>query len=283
MNPQNIHILLKSIWGATESPFAETTASVFETPEIRLVLEQIEQFLSMHSSGVLCGPNGSGKSLILDAIVQRLPEKTFTVTKLSHASVTGSDLLRSIVRACGIEPCMWRSNNVNLLLKHWHNLGSLHPVIILDEAQQLENRAMEEIRLLCADRAQLTGKGRTPAFSLLLCGDEDLLPTLQMGVCKALRSRLGFCLHTAPLTAEQTTEYVNFRWKQCNVLQCPFDDQALTLVYQATEGIPRNINQLGAVATTLAAQEKDHVIRQQHVQKALHMIPWMALKTIASN
>ena len=46
---------------------------------------------------------------------------------------------------------------------------------------------------------------------------------------------------------------------------------------------PRNINQLGSAATTLAAQQKDHVIRQQYVQKALHMIPWMALKTIASN
>jgi type II secretory pathway predicted ATPase ExeA len=283
MNNQNINMLLKSIWGATESPFAETTTALFETPEIRLALEQIEQFLDMRSSGVLCGPNGSGKSLILDAILQRLSEKTFAVTKLSHTSVTGSDLLRNIVRACGIEPRMWRSDNVNLLLQHWRNLGSLHPVIIIDEAQQLESRAMEEIRLLCADRAQLTGKGRTPSFSLLLCGDEDLLPTLQMGVCKALRSRLGFCLHTAPLTAEQTAEYVIFRWKQCNVLQCPFDDQALTLVYQATEGIPRNINQLGSAATTLAAQQKDHVIRQQYVQKALHMIPWMALKTIASN
>ena len=283
MNNQNINMLLKSIWGATESPFAETTTALFETPEIRLALEQIEQFLDMRSSGVLCGPNGSGKSLILDAILQRLSEKTFAVTKLSHTSVTGSDLLRNIVRACGIEPRMWRSDNVNLLLQHWRNLGSLHPVIIIDEAQQLESRAMEEIRLLCADRAQLTGKGRTPSFSLLLCGDEDLLPTLHMGVCKALRSRLGFCLHTAPLTAEQTAEYVIFRWKQCNVLQCPFDDQALTLVYQATEGIPRNINQLGSAATTLAAQQKDHVIRQQYVQKALHMIPWMALKTIASN
>jgi general secretion pathway protein A len=280
MNNQKIDILLKSVWGATEPPFSETTEDIFETPEIRMVLEQLEQFLTMRSSGVLCGPNGSGKSLILDALLQRLPEKTFTVIKLAHASVTSSDLLRSIARACGIEPCMRRSDNVNLLLKYWSNLGSLHPVVILDEAQQLESRAMEEIRLLCADRAQLIGKGRTPAFSLLLCGDDDLLPTLQMGVYKALRSRLGFCLRTAPLTEEETAQYVTFRWKQCNVQQCPFDDQALTLVYQATEGIPRNINQIGAAATAIAAREKENTIRQQHVQHALRMIPWMALKTM---
>ncbi len=280
MNSPSIDILLKSIWGATEPPFAETTESLFETPEIQLVLEQIEQFLAMRSSGVLCGPNGSGKSLILDALVQRLPEKTFAVMKLAHASVTGPDLLRSIVRAYGIEPCMRRSDNVNLLVKHWRNLGSIHPVIILDEAQQLESRAMEEVRLLCADRAQLTGRGRKPAFSLLLCGDDDLLPTLQMGIYKALRSRLGFCLHTAPLSEDQCAQYVSFRWKQCNVQQCPFDDQALTLVYQATERIPRNINQLATAATAVAAREKENVIQQNHVQQALRMIPWMALQTI---
>ena len=280
MNTPSIDILLKSIWGATEPPFAEATESVFETPEVQLVFEQLEQFLFMRSSGVLCGPNGSGKSLILDALVQRLPEKTFAVMKLAHASVTGPDLLRSIVRAYGIEPCMRRSDNVNRLIKHWQNIGSIHPVIILDEAQQLESRAMEEVRLLCADRAQLTGKGRKPAFSLLLCGDDDLLPTLQMGIYKALRSRLGFCLHTAPLSENQTTQYVTFRWKQCNVQQCPFDDQALTLVYQATEGIPRNINQIATAATAIAAREKECVIRHNHVQEALHMIPWMALKTM---
>ena len=276
MNSQPIDILLKAAWGATESPFSDATPALFETPDLLKVIEQIEQLLHMHASGVLFGPNGSGKSLLLDALVQRLSEKEFMAVKLSHASVTGSDLLRSLCHAYGIEPSMRRSDNVHHLLKHWHSLGSVHPVVILDEAQELQSHALEEVRLLCADRARLIGKERTSAFSLLLCGDEDLLPTLQMGVHKALRSRLGFCLRTTPLSEEQSTQYVIFRWAQVGVRNCPFDDQALALLHRVADGIPRLINQIGALATAAAARDQNPTISNLHIQEALIQLPWLA-------
>ena len=230
MSKQPIDIQLKAVWGAAEPPFSETTQALFETPELLALMEQLDQLLRMRASGVLYGANGTGKSLLLDALLDRLSEKEFMVVKLTHASVTGSDLLRSLCRTYGLEPAMRRSDNVHQLLKYWHSLGGVHPVVVLDEAQELQSRALEEVRLLCADRARLIGRERTSAFSLLLCGDQDLLPTLQMGVHKALRSRLGFCLSTMPFSEEQSAEYVMFRWNQVGVSACPFDRQAMTLL-----------------------------------------------------
>lgn len=276
MTRESIDIRLKAVWGAAEPPFSETTQALFETPELLGLIEQLEQLLRMRASGVLTGPNGTGKSLLLDALMERLSEKEFMTVKLSHASVTGSDLLRSLCLAYGLEPAMRRSDNVHQLLKHWNRLGGVHPVLILDEAQELQSRALEEVRLLCADRARLVGKERTPAFSLLLCGDQDLLPTLQMGVHKALRSRLGFCLHTTALSEEQTAQYVMFRWNQAGVHSCPFDAQALTLLHHAADGIARTINQIGALATAAAACAKDSTIGAEHIQNALRQLPWLA-------
>jgi len=276
MSNPSIDIQLKAVWGAAEPPFAETTPGLFETPELLGIIEQLEQLLRMCASGVLAGPNGTGKSLLLDALIERLSEKEFMTVKLSHASVTGADLLRSLCRAYGLEPAMRRSDNVHQLLKYWHGLGGVHPVVVLDEAQELQSRALEEVRLLCADRAKLIGKRRTAAFSLLLCGDQDLLPTLQMGVHKALRSRLGFCLNTAPFSEEQSAEYVMFRWNQVGVRSCPFDAQALTLMHQAADGVARTINQIGALATAAAARAKEATISSQHVQEALSRLPWLA-------
>jgi len=276
MNKQSIEVMLKAAWGATEPPFAETTPALFETPELLSTLEQLEQLLRMRASGVLFGPNGSGKSLLLDALIERIPEKEFAVVKLSHASVTGSDLLRALTHAYGIEPAMRRSDNVHLLLKHWNSQGHVHPVVVLDEAQELRSSALEEMRLLCADRARLVGRERTAAFSLLLCGDQDLLPSLRMGVHKALRSRLGFCLQTSPLSEAQTAEYVMFRWSQVGVQSCPFENQAIALMHQAADGIPRTINQIGALATAAAAREKQQTITNQHVQAALTQLPWLS-------
>lgn len=280
MSKQPIDILLKTIWGAAAPPFAETTENLFETTELMALIEQVEQLLAMRASGVLYGANGTGKSLLVDALIDRLSQKAFMSVKLSHASVTGSDLLRSLCLAYGLEPSMRRSDNVHQLLKFWQGLQAVHPVVILDEAQQLQSRALEEVRLLCADRTQLTGKGRTAAFSLLLCGDQDLLPTLQMGVHKALRSRLGFCVKTVPFSEQQTREYAVFRWKQVGVASCPFDAQALTLLHQAADGVARTINQIGALATVAAALAQERTVESHHVQQALNQLPW--LPTIAT-
>ncbi len=276
MNREPIDILLKAAWGAAEPPFSETTQALFETPELTVLMDQLDHLLHMRASGVLCGSNGTGKSLLLDAMIERLSEKEFMTVKLSHASVTGSDLLRSLCHAYGLEPAMRRSDNVHQLLKFWHGLGGVHPVVILDEAQELQSHALEEVRLLCADRARLTGKERTASFSLLLCGDQDLLPTLQMGVHKALRSRLGFCLSTTPFSEDQSAQYVMFRWNQVGARSCPVDAQALTLLHQAADGVARTINQIGALATASAASAKHATITSEHIQEALRRLPWLA-------
>jgi type II secretory pathway predicted ATPase ExeA len=279
MSKPTIEILLKTVWGASAPPFADVCPIPFETDPLRDTLGQLEQLLRLRASGVLHGPNGTGKSLLLDALLDRLSDKEFLAVKHAHASVTGPDLLRSLCRAYGLEPSMRRSDNVHRLLKHWQALGALHPVVVIDEAQQLDSRALEELRLLCADRTRLTGNDRTAPFSLLLCGDQDLLPTLAMGVHRALRSRLGFCLATAPFAEEQTIQYVIFRWSEAGVQTCPFEAGALTLLHQAAAGVPRAINQIGTLATALAARAKSSAIGPQHVQEALAQLPWLGAET----
>jgi type II secretory pathway predicted ATPase ExeA len=275
MSKPTVELLLKTVWGASAPPFVDTCAVPFESPDFLETVGQLEQLLRLRASGVLCGPNGTGKSLLLDALLDRLSDKEFVAVKHAHASMTGSDLLRSLCRAYGLEPSIRRSDNVHRLLKHWQALGALHPVLIIDEAQQLDSRALEELRLLCAGRARLTGKERVEPFSLLLCGDQDLVPTLAMGVHRALRSRLGFCLATTPFTEELTTQYVIHRWAQVGVRTCPLEVSALTLLHQTAAGIPRTINQIGTLATTLAARAKSAVISSDHVQEALAQLPWL--------
>jgi len=277
--PVDIGILLKTLWGANAPPFAETITTIFETAEVTQTLGQLEQLIRLKASGVLCGDNGTGKSLLLDALLDRLSEKEFVAVKHTHTSFTGADLLRSLCRAYGLAPALRRSDNVHSLLKHWQGLGTVHPVIVVDEAQQLDSRALEELRLLCADRARLTGQERTSAFSLLLCGDLDLLPTLSMGVNRPLRSRLGFCLRTSSFTETQTQQYVLFRWQAVGVAACPFDAQALTLLHQAASGVPRTINQLGMLATALAARAQSSTVTPAHVQHALTQIPWLGTES----
>jgi type II secretory pathway predicted ATPase ExeA len=118
-------------------------------------------------------------------------------------------------------------------------LGSRWPLLVLEEAQNFSASALEEVRLLtcaCSDTR--------PPFSLLLIGEDSLLPRLQMGINHALISRLGFALPLTRLEPAQSREYVAARLRAVGVHSNPFEDQGLELLIQAASGLPRAINHL---------------------------------------
>src|ERR1700719_5133877 len=102
---------------------------------------------------------------------------------------------------------MLRSDNVANIHSALGQLGSRWPLLVLEEAQTFSASALEEVRLLTCARSDTR-----PPFSLLLIGEDSLLPRLQMGINHALTSRL--CLSFAHTRVEpaQSREYVSARF-----------------------------------------------------------------------
>jgi general secretion pathway protein A len=118
-------------------------------------------------------------------------------------------------------------------------LGSRWPLLVLEEAQNFSASALEEVRLLTCARSDTR-----PPFSLLLIGEDPLLPRLQMGINHALISRLGFALALTRLEPAQSRDYVTARLRAVGVHSNPFEDQGLELLIQAANGLPRAITHL---------------------------------------
>ncbi len=72
---------------------------------------------------------------------------------MSHSSLMGSDLLRQLVSLGGKKPQYRRGDNVLLLSALWQEWAPLWPVLIVEEAQDLNPAALEELRLLTCARA----------------------------------------------------------------------------------------------------------------------------------
>jgi type II secretory pathway predicted ATPase ExeA len=144
-------------------------------------------------------------------------------------------------------------------------------VVVLDEAQNLSATALEEVRLLSCDR-----RDTQPPFSLLLVGDEQLLPRLQMGINAPLLARLSFCLRLEPWTGEQLAGYVQARLEEVGIHTNPFEAPALQLLLQAGNGLPRLLNHLAQRALEEAAAQDSRTITAAHVQRALELLPWVA-------
>jgi type II secretory pathway predicted ATPase ExeA len=95
--------------------------------------------------------------------------------RLTHSSLKGSDLIRQMVSLAGKKLRHRRGDNVLQLQAAWQEWAPLWPLIVLEEAQDLNAAALEELRLLSGARSDT----HMP-FSLVLVGDEDLLARLQI-------------------------------------------------------------------------------------------------------
>lgn len=262
---------LKSLWGAAQLPFGAAVEKPYVSEAFKQTRQRLEQLVAVRACGLVHGPNGVGKTLLVQHFLQSLPDKRYKTFVLSHSSVTGTDLLRLLCRELGQSPRMRRSDNVLLIRQGWQQLERLWPIVVLDEAQNLSASALEEVRLLSCDR-----RDTQPPFSLLLVGDEQLLPRLEMGINAPLLARLSFCLPLLPWSIEQLNGYVQARFQEVGVHANPFDAPALQLLLQAANGSPRILNHLAQRALEEAATQNCRAITAAHVQRALELLPWVA-------
>jgi type II secretory pathway predicted ATPase ExeA len=157
------------------------------------------------------------------------------------------------------------------IIRRCTQLERLWPVVVLDEAQNLSATALEEVRLLTCDR-----RDTQPPFSLLLVGDQQLLPRLQLGINAPLLARLSFCLQLQPWTGQELTGYIQGRLQEVGIYTNPFDAPALQLLVQAGNGLPRLLNHLAQRALEEAAAQNSPTVTATHLQRALALLPWAA-------
>jgi type II secretory pathway predicted ATPase ExeA len=262
---------LKALWGASRLPgFADSTVTL-RPPHWQEPWRRLQQLVAVQASGLVHGPHGVGKSFLLHRLSQELSPKQYRVIRLVHSTLMGSDLLRQLVRLGGMNPNYRRSENVLLLRQLWQQTAPLWPVLILEEAQNLSAPALEELRLLACERSDTQ-----PPFSLLLVGDEDLLPPLHMGVNRALLSRLGFSLALTPWPLEALRDYLQQRLAEVSIHKSPFDPAAEQLLLQSAAGRPRHLNDLLQRSLENAALASGRQVMAEDVQAALDTLPWVA-------
>jgi general secretion pathway protein A len=265
-----LEVALKTLWGASRWPGMAEGEVVLTHPFWPEAYRRLDQLVAVHASGVLYGPNGVGKSLLLHRWGERLSPKQYRGLRMAHGSLMSSDLLRHLVKLGGKEPMYRKGDNVALLAELWREWAPAWPVLIIEEAQDLAIAALEELRLLTCARADAT-----PPFSLILCGDEDLMGRLELNVNRALVSRLGFCLHLDRWPAESLGDYLHTRLAEVGIHASPFESAAETLLLQSAQGLPRTLNALLQRSMEQAALANRRVVSAPDVQLALDALPWL--------
>jgi type II secretory pathway predicted ATPase ExeA len=268
--PLNLDLALKTLWGASRWPgFADCTV-VLAPPCWQEAFRRLQQLINVRASGLLHGSTGVGKSYLIHRWSEQLSPKQYRVLRLSHSTLMGSDLLRQLVSLAGKKPQYRRGDNVLLLAALWQEWAPLWPVLIVEEAQDLNTTALEELRLLTCARSDT----HSP-FSLILVGDDDLLPRLDLGINRALMSRLGFCLRLDRWPKENLLTYLQGRLAEVGIHATPFEPPAQELLLQSAQGSPRTVNGLLQRSLEAAAMAQRRQVTRADVQAALDTLPWL--------
>jgi putative secretion ATPase (PEP-CTERM system associated) len=192
---------------------------------------------------VITGDIGAGKTTVLRALMQELDPRKVVAAQLVSTQLEADDLVRSVAVAFGLP--VKGLDKAQLLSTLEAFLASLtvdskRALLVVDEAQNLAPRAMEELRML--SNFQLGDHALLQSF---LVGQPELRDLLRAPDMQQLRQRIIASYHLGPMDAAETRGYVEHRLQHVGWKNDPtFDDAAFEAIHIETGGIPRRINQL---------------------------------------
>jgi type II secretory pathway predicted ATPase ExeA len=264
--------LLARQWGATTVPFGEITPQTWlSTPQSQRALALLEQTATLRSVMLLAGANGVGKSALVGHWVSSLEPRRFCPLVLTHASLSSCGLLATLAGKLGKPATGRRHANLTLIEAALAQLGSVVPLIVVDDAQGLGYSTLEEVRLLLG-----LNLAEPPAFALVLIGDEYLLGTLRLRQHRSLYSRIAGHYTLSPWNAAQVAQYLQQGFSAVGLTRQVLDPAALNLLTTASGGLARSLCLLARTAWIEAASTGAQTIEPAHVQAALQRVPGAA-------
>lgn len=260
--------MYKSFFGLKENPF-----NVNPDPRFLYFTKQIEETLTGLMYGIqtrkgfvtLTGEVGTGKTTLINRLLDWLHHRRARTAFLFNSRMNTNQLFDFILNEFDI-PCDSKSKSQQLMkLNHWlldrYRNGET-VVLIIDEAQNLTFPVLEEVRLL-TNLETSTEK----LLQIVLSGQPELEEKLKLPELRQLRQRIMFRCRTAPLTKEETFQYVLDRLKTAGASGEPvFSPKALDAIHLYSLGIPRVVNLLCEHSLVNAFAENQRPIEPKTVE-----------------
>lgn len=192
---------------------------------------------------VITGEVGAGKTTLLRGLLRRIPADNFVPVQIVSTQVDSDDLLRLVATAFGLDAGPEdKASLLTRLQRHFEDLHAVgrHALLIVDEAQNLSARAIEELRML--SNFQVDTRSLVQSF---LVGQPEFREIMQRPEMRQLKQRVIASYHLGPLDAEETRHYIEHRLRHVGWNQHPsFDQEAFEPIHKHTDGVPRRINTL---------------------------------------
>ncbi|MCU6434114.1 XrtA-associated ATPase [Undibacterium sp. Jales W-56] len=217
---------------------------------------------------VITGEVGAGKTTLMRNLFNELESDKIQAAQIVNTHVGSDDILRLVAAAFGVE--YENANKATLLtrleqyLRHCDAQGK-RALLVVDEAQNLTPRAVEELRML--SNFQTADKSLLQTF---LLGQPEFRRTMLSEDMQQLLQRVIASYHLGPLDLIDTRAYIEHRlhtvgWKDDPLINA----EAFAAIYAYTNGIPRKINALCDRLFLMGYLEELHTFGEVEVNQVI--------------
>lgn len=206
---------------------------------------------------LLLGEAGTGKTTLVRTTLEALHSTQVAPAVIYNPVMdTAEELLDAILTSFGVlgyrksGPEMFRVAT-NFLEKQ--AMRNRIPVIVIDEAQLLSQKVLEQLRLL----SNLDYNGHK-LVQLILSGQPELAERLDSPELRALKQRVTVRCRLRELNREELDRYIAFRIVRAGGTEALFTREAVDVIYEYSGGIPRLVNMIGdnALLAGFAKQQR---------------------------
>jgi len=190
---------------------------------------------------VITGEVGAGKTTLVRGLLDSLDSERTIAANLVTTQVDENDILRLVGAAFGVAVVGATKAEMLMTLEAYlvnQARNGRRCLLLVDEAQNLSLRAVEELRML--SNFQFETQALLQTF---LIGQPEFRAILQNPNMHQLRQRVTACCHIGPMDSSDTRHYIEHRLRCAGSTGNPeFSESAFEEIFKSSKGIPRRIN-----------------------------------------
>lgn len=261
--------MYESHYEMTDKPF-----SIVPNPEVLFLSRNHENALTYLEYGLtekvgfilLTGEIGTGKTTLIRHFLNRM-ESSMDIGVIFNTNFSSSQLFSLILSEFEVPgDSTDKDKNLetlyNFLIDQYSK--NRHVLLIIDEAQNLTEEALEDVRMLSnlqTDDAIL--------IQIMLVGQPELRSRLSMPSLRQLSQRIAVNYHLTPFHLEQTRLYIAYRIEKAGGKTDLFTPEAVAKIHEHSGGIPRTINLMCDSALVYGFADNKKTINENMIDQIL--------------
>jgi type II secretory pathway predicted ATPase ExeA len=225
-------------FGFTKMPFTKDVRreDIFKSSMIQNVQGMFDLGISTEDMMLVSGEIGCGKSVALRLFLDSLDGNRYYPLYLKSGGMNAAHLYKAILSGLKIDS-PFRLHAAKMLYEKAIPEFRKKPIIILDDAQDLGDDALLEIKNLVSFDAD--SKNR---LCVIIAGQSEIAEKLQFALFASVKQRIRLQYQAEGMTLEETCQYVQHHMSICGRQTSLFSEDAKAEIFKRSNGISRLVN-----------------------------------------